>query len=212
MVEFILKKLVHKITKSHLSSTERRTKKVAKLHFACQVRGPHCLYNKTCFTMRTRSPKTWIHLMFLDFQVRHYVKEKTVLSTRESGISSLKHIWEILKCETRNFTELVTSVFPNIKDREILVNELRHSGFLDVFEVSKTDQSKPNANELEFQWACFLCNNPDKAEDLLSGSNHPMIEGDLKEKKGKWRLFRRWRTRYFTLSGAHLSCKGSVGS
>lgn len=37
-----------------------------------------------------------------------------------------------------------------------------------------------------------------------------MIEGQLKEKKGKWRLFRRWRTRYFTLSGAHLSCKGSV--
>lgn len=52
---------------------ERRSKKVAKLHFACQIRGPHCLYSKTCFTMRTRNPKTWIHLMFLDFQVRHYV-------------------------------------------------------------------------------------------------------------------------------------------
>jgi len=52
---------------------ERRTKKVAKLHFACQIRGPHCLYSKTCFTMRTRNPKTWIHMMFLDFQVRHFV-------------------------------------------------------------------------------------------------------------------------------------------
>lgn len=52
---------------------ERRTKKVAKLHFACQIRGPHCLYSKTCFTMRTRNPKTWIHLMFLDFQIRNYV-------------------------------------------------------------------------------------------------------------------------------------------
>lgn len=52
---------------------ERRSKKVAKLHFACQIRGPHCLYSKACFTMRTRNPKTWIHLMFLDFQVRHYV-------------------------------------------------------------------------------------------------------------------------------------------
>lgn len=54
---------------------ERRTKKVAKLHFACQIRGPHCMYSKTCFTMRTRNPKTWIHLMFLDFQVRHYVSK-----------------------------------------------------------------------------------------------------------------------------------------
>lgn len=52
---------------------ERRTKKVVKLHFACQIRGPHCLYSKTCFTMRTRNPKTWIHLMFLDFQIRNYV-------------------------------------------------------------------------------------------------------------------------------------------
>lgn len=53
---------------------ERRTKKVVKLHFACQIRGPHCLYSKTCFTMRTRNPKTWIHLMFLDFQIRNYVR------------------------------------------------------------------------------------------------------------------------------------------
>ncbi|XP_043865372.1 protein melted isoform X2 [Drosophila mojavensis] len=192
-------------------SIEERRKKVAKLHFACQIRGPHCLYSKTCFTMRTRNPKTWIHLIFLDFQVRHFVKEKCVLSTREPGISNLKNIWQILKCENRSFTELVTSQFPQVKDREILVNELRHSGFLDVFEVSKTDKSNPNCNELEYQWGCFLCNHPDKAVGFLNGSNQPMIEGQLKEKKGKWRLFRRWRTRYFTLSGAHLSCKGSSG-
>ncbi|KAH8302773.1 hypothetical protein KR044_010710 [Drosophila immigrans] len=188
-----------------------RRKKVAKLHFACQIRGPHCLYSKTCFTMRTRNPKTWIHMIFLDFQVRHFVKEKCVLSTREPGISNLKNIWQILKCENRSFTELVTSQFPQVKDREILVNELRHSGFLDVFEVSKTNKSNPNCNELEYQWGCFLCNHPDKAVGFLNGSNQPMIEGQLKEKKGKWRLFRRWRTRYFTLSGAHLSCKGSSG-
>lgn len=45
---------------------------------------------------------------------------------------------------------------------------------------------------------------------FLENDTQPVIEGQLKEKKGKWRLFRRWRTRYFTLSGAHLSCKGSV--
>lgn len=45
---------------------------------------------------------------------------------------------------------------------------------------------------------------------FLENNTQPVIEGQLKEKKGKWRLFRRWRTRYFTLSSAHLSCKGSV--
>jgi len=45
---------------------------------------------------------------------------------------------------------------------------------------------------------------------FLENNAQPVIEGQLKEKKGKWRLFKRWRTRYFTLSGAHLSCKNSV--
>lgn len=117
----------------------------------------------------------------------------------------------MIKTENKSFTELVTSNFPSVKEQECLVNELRHSGFLDVFEVSRTDATKPtNVNELEFQWGCFLCNHPEKAVGFLHGTNQPMIEGQLKEKKGKWRLFRRWRTRYFTLSGAHLSCKGSV--
>ncbi|XP_037044917.1 protein melted isoform X2 [Bradysia coprophila] len=190
---------------------ERRTKKVVKLHFACQIRGPHCLYSKTCFTMRTRNPKTWIHLMFLDFQIRNYVKDSCALSSREPGISNLKNMWNMIKTENKSFTELVTSNFPSVKEQEALVNELRHSGFLDVFEVSKTDRLLPNANELEYQWGCFLCNHPEKAVGFLHGTGQPMIEGQLKEKKGKWRLFRRWRTRYFTLSGAHLSCKGSSG-
>lgn len=55
----------------------------------------------------------------------------------------------------------------------------------------------------------FRCNHPEKAV-FLENNSQPVIEGQLKEKKGKWRLFRRWRTKYFTLSGAHLSCKGSV--
>ena len=27
------------------------------------------------------------------------------------------------------------------------------------------------------------------------------LQGQLKEKKGKWKVFKRWKTRYFTLSG-----------
>lgn len=49
---------------------ERRAKKLAKLHFACQTRGQHCLYSRTFFTMRTRNPRIWIHLMFIALQVR----------------------------------------------------------------------------------------------------------------------------------------------
>jgi hypothetical protein len=30
-------------------------------------------------------------------------------------------------------------------------------------------------------------------------------KGQLKEKKGKWKFLKRWKTRYFTLSGAHMT-------
>uniref|UniRef100_A0A1L8DMC8 Putative ph domain protein melted n=1 Tax=Nyssomyia neivai TaxID=330878 RepID=A0A1L8DMC8_9DIPT len=189
---------------------ERRSKKFAKLHFACQARGPHCLYSKTFFTMRTRNPKTWIHLMFLDQQSR----AQTALSSRDAAVSSLRHCWDILKCENKSFVTLATSAFPSTKDTDALVNELRNSGFFDVFELGPVNGNSTNgrsSEELQLQWGCFLCNHPEKAMGFLQGNTQPVIEGQLKEKKGKWRLFRRWRTRYFTLSGAHLSCKGSSG-
>ena len=39
------------------------------------------------------------------------------------------------------------------------------------------------------------------------------VTGQLKEKKGRWKFFKRWKTRYFTLSGATItfSKKDSVG-
>lgn len=49
--------------------TERKNKKHAKLYFACQGKGEHCLYSKHFFTMKTRNPRIWIHLMFLALQV-----------------------------------------------------------------------------------------------------------------------------------------------
>jgi hypothetical protein len=52
---------------TRLTSFDR---KHAKLHFACQGRtGEHCLYKTTLYTMKTRNPRTWIHLMFLALQV-----------------------------------------------------------------------------------------------------------------------------------------------
>ena len=38
-----------------------------------------------------------------------------------------------------------------------------------------------------------------------------MIEGQLKEKKGgKWKFFKKWKSRYFTLSGAKLTYAETV--
>uniref|UniRef100_A0A8D8YKJ2 Protein melted n=1 Tax=Cacopsylla melanoneura TaxID=428564 RepID=A0A8D8YKJ2_9HEMI len=90
---------------------ERRAKKMAKLHFACQGRGEHCLYSRALFTTRTRHPRAWIHLMFLSLQAR----SDSALSSRDSSVSSLKHCWDILKCENKTFLTLVTSAFPCAK-------------------------------------------------------------------------------------------------
>uniref|UniRef100_A0A336MAW9 CSON012913 protein n=1 Tax=Culicoides sonorensis TaxID=179676 RepID=A0A336MAW9_CULSO len=187
---------------------EKRNKKTARLQFVCQIRGPHCLYSKTFFAMKTKNPKTWIHLMFLDLQAR----APHALVSYDPSVSSLRHCWDTLKCENKTFITLVTSAFPSSKDTDALVNELQQCGFFDVFELGPPNQTVPedsSVDDFQFKWGCFLCNHPEKAMGFLDGNN--VIEGQLKEKKGKWRLFRRWRTRYFTLSGAHLSCKGSSG-
>ncbi|CAH0555735.1 unnamed protein product [Brassicogethes aeneus] len=187
---------------------EKRQKKSAKLHFACQSRGQHCLYSKTYFTMRTRNPKIWIHLMFISLQARH----SHALSSRDAQVASLKHCWDILKCENKTFLTVVTSAFPCTKDQDILLNELRSSGYFDVFQICPNGSEDPIDNGMNLKWGCFLCAHPERAVGFLRGdSAQPVIEGQLKEKKGRWRLFRRWRTRYFTLSGAHLSCRGSSG-
>lgn len=128
-------------------------------------------------------------------------------------MASLKHCWDILKCENRTFLTLVTSAFPCDKDQDLLINELRHSGYFDVFQICPTPIVGGSENQLDMnavKWGCFLCTHPERALGFLRGDAQPVIEGQLKEKKGRWRLFRRWRTRYFTLSGAHLSCRGSV--
>lgn len=134
--------------------------------------------------------------MFLALQA----KSSSALSSRDQSVSALKYCWDILQCETRPFLTLVTSAFPCEKDQDAIFHELQNSGYFDVFEHCSVNGGV---------WGCFLCNHPERAVGFLQDSQ-PVIEGQLKEKKGRWRLFRRWRTRYFTLSGAHLSYKGSV--
>lgn len=188
---------------------ERRAKKMVKLQFGCDGRGEHCLYSKTLFTMRSRNPRVWIHLMFLALQA----KSQSALSSRHSAVTALKYCWDILKCENKPFVTLVTSAFPCPRDQEAVLNELRTAGFCDVFEYSPTLPSSSISSNLSGGpvnnmgwWGCFLCNHPERAVGFLQDSR-PVIEGQLKEKKGRWRMFRRWRTRYFTLSGARLEYK-----
>jgi len=90
------------------------------------------------------------------------------------------------------------SAFPSTKDQDHLMHELQAARFFDVFEFNAPAQ----------QWNCFLCNHPERAPGFLQ-EDHPLMEGQLKEKKNKWFIFRSWRTRYFTLSGAHLSYRQS---
>lgn len=177
---------------------ERRAKKMAKLQFGCDGRGEHCLYSRTLFTMRSRNPRVWIHFMFLALQA----KSQSALSSRHSAVTALKYCWDILKCENKPFVTLVTSAFPCAKDQEAVLNELRSAGFCDVFEYSPSEDGRGGS------WGCFLCNHPEKAMGFLHHSE-PVIEGQLKEKRGRWRMFRRWRTRYFTLSGSRLEYKGT---
>ncbi len=91
------------------------------------------------------------------------------------------------------------SAFPSAKDQESLMAELRQDRFFDVFEFNAPTGT----------WNCFLCNHPERAPGFMQ-ENQPLMEGQLKEKRNKWLIFRRWRTRYFTLSGAHLTYKESV--
>ena len=63
------------------------------------------------------------------------------------------------------------------------------------------------------------CINILNCRTLLSSSilhlkeSEPVIEGQLKEKKGgKWKIFKKWKSRYFTLSGAKLTYQETVSS
>lgn len=106
-IKCYMKTVIHRLPPaSKCTIEERRSKKFAKLHFACQARKiSQCLYSKTFFSMKTRFPGTWIHLMFLELQSR----SEHALSSYDPSVSSLKHCWDTLKVENKSFITLVTS-------------------------------------------------------------------------------------------------------
>eukprot|EP00105_Crassostrea_gigas_P030983 XP_011453537.1 PREDICTED: ventricular zone-expressed PH domain-containing protein homolog 1 [Crassostrea gigas] len=169
-----------------------RHKRFLRLSFQCGGKGDQCIYNKSYFTLDTKLPKTWIHLMFLSTQA----KAASALSQHDYSISRLKTCWDSLQTDrsTGSFLTLVTSSFPSAKDQDILIHELHSWRFFDVFEF----------NAAKKYWACFMCNHPEKMCDLMK-NGAPVIAGQLREKKGRWKFLKRWKTRYFTLSGTQIT-------
>ncbi|WAR14776.1 MELT-like protein, partial [Mya arenaria] len=85
--------------------------------------------------------------------------------------------------------------YPNIfQDQDALLQELHGDRYFDVFEF----------NAPRKYWACFMCNHPEKMSELMPDGS-PVIAGQLKEKKGRWKFLKRWKTRYFTLSGSQIT-------
>lgn len=67
-------------------------------------------------------------------------------------------------------------------------------------DIIEDDDIQTNQNIT--QWVCYLCANPDKFSDLFD--QKPLIQGQLKEKHGKWKFLRRWHKRIFTLAGGSI--------
>ncbi|XP_072035831.1 LOW QUALITY PROTEIN: ventricular zone-expressed PH domain-containing protein homolog 1-like [Amphiura filiformis] len=164
---------------------------VGKLDFYCSKRASHCLYSDRPYTLKTKEIQPWIHLKFLHLQAT----SPTPVSLDDRAVQSLRKNWERQKAVggTMTFLKLITQNFPSLKVQQSLVHQLLRASWYDMFTYD------PQMGT----WTCFLCSSPHKM-DLLSAGERPLIEGQLKEKRVRWKLFKRWRTRYFTLAGEQL--------
>ncbi|XP_025901141.1 ventricular zone-expressed PH domain-containing protein homolog 1 isoform X2 [Nothoprocta perdicaria] len=164
---------------------------VAKLFFSCPLKGHYCLYSKSSFTLVSRQPPLWIHIMFL-FQQSLFAEP---LSTQSSPVQVLKALWEKTQLKgTHSFeTAMIQCTFPHQKDLDHVQMHLEEVRFFDLFGYSEEAGT----------WQCFMCNNPEKATGV-NQDGQPLIEGKLKEKQVRWKFIKRWKTRYFTLAGNQL--------
>ncbi|XP_030072239.1 ventricular zone-expressed PH domain-containing protein homolog 1 isoform X2 [Microcaecilia unicolor] len=164
---------------------------VAKLFFSCPMKGHYCLYSKSSFTLISRQPQLWIHIMFL-FQQSLF---PAPLSIQSKSIQVLKVLWEKTQLKgTHSFeTAMIQSTFPHKKDLDHVQLHLEEARFFDLFGFSEEAGA----------WQCFMCNHPEKAT-VVNQEGQPLIEGKLKEKQVRWKFIKRWKTRYFTLAGNQL--------
>lgn len=164
---------------------------VAKLSFSCPLKGHYCLYAKSSFSLTSRQPHLWIHIMLLHLQN----KSSVPLCTRDECVQKLASLWEKTQLKgAHSFSMAMTQhTTPHRKDLDNLQIQLEEVRFFDLFGYS----------EEEGGWLCFMCNNPEKAT-VVNQEGQPLIEGKLKEKQVRWKFIKRWKTRYFTLAGNQL--------
>ncbi|XP_049723644.1 ventricular zone-expressed PH domain-containing protein homolog 1 isoform X2 [Elephas maximus indicus] len=164
---------------------------VAKLFFTCSLKGHYCLYSKSRFVLISQEPQPWIQIMFLSQQSLF----PEPLSTQSHSVRFLRALWEKTQAEgARSFeTAMIESMFPHQKDLDQVQLHLEEVRFFDVFGFSEEAGA----------WQCFMCNNPEKAT-VVNQDGQPLMEGKLKEKQVRWKLIKRWKTRYFTLAGSQL--------
>ncbi|KAM6062560.1 ventricular zone-expressed PH domain-containing protein homolog 1 [Chlamydotis macqueenii] len=164
---------------------------VAKLFFSCPLKGHYCLYSKSSFTLTSRQPPLWIHIMFL-FQQSLFAEP---LSIQSNSVQVLKALWEKTQLKGMHSfeTAMIQSTFPHQKDLDHVRMHLEEVRFFDLFGYSEEAGA----------WQCFMCNNPEKAT-VVNQDGQPLIEGKLKEKQVRWKFIKRWKTRYFTLAGNQL--------
>ncbi|XP_068601797.1 ventricular zone-expressed PH domain-containing protein [Brachionichthys hirsutus] len=164
---------------------------VAKLSFSCPLKGHYCLYAKSCFTLTSRQPHLWIHIMLLRLQSESSVP----LRSEDECVRKLSSLWAKTQLKgAHSFPLAMTQhATPHRKDLDSLQVQLEEVRFFDLFGYSEDEGS----------WLCFMCNNPEKAT-VVNQEGKPLIEGKLKEKQVRWKFIKRWRTRYFTLAGNQL--------
>uniref|UniRef100_A0A8R1HI82 PH domain-containing protein n=1 Tax=Caenorhabditis japonica TaxID=281687 RepID=A0A8R1HI82_CAEJA len=171
------------------------------VHFSCQTRSsPCCVFTKEyLFAIKTKYPAFWLHFMFLQMECSAITQFGEVVGKDSQQYQTLEHCWKCLPTSiTKNvqFDTMITAAFPNSKDQDKLVKELDEAGFFACFTMDVASN----------MWNCISCTNPDKVRYFVEeGGAEKVLEGHLKEKKGRWRFLKRWNTKYFTLSSAALN-------
>jgi len=158
------------------ASGRNSTKSRMLIQFACQAAGPHCVYSNPnrFFSLRTKIPAVWLHLMFLQQEAMNLVECGQVLTQSSEEFRVLDNCWSCLPKEVRNnrpFAALVTSAFPSLKvwkplssfnsskqcrlqEQAQMLKELQGARYFDSFSFS---------GQLE-KWICFSCANPDQVK------------------------------------------------
>ncbi|XGW11525.1 hypothetical protein V3C99_012759 [Haemonchus contortus] len=170
------------------------------VHFSCQVHSAYCAFHDDyMFAFKTKFAPVWLHLMFLQMQSTSIENGCGVVSQSSAPFLTLARCWECLPSritKERAFVTLVTSAFPTVKEQDKLFKELEEASFFDCFSLDGPSN----------QWSCFSCSHPERVKSFVEdGGSQRVLEGQLKEKKGRWRFLRRWHTKYFTLSSAALT-------